>query len=176
LFQHHFSLSNVHNFFSKLEKILTLINFKLKKIKVVEIHFYNIFEQIWFKCVFGLENYEIWGCGFNKNYSFLCGKKYECIIYMIIGYIYIYISNTSHMSSWKWTILGSINSFYCVFTQGLQNVLLPCEQHGMFCITNTTSQEGFRHCFERIFKINDSIPWLVFEIYNSSMLKISPCV
>jgi len=87
-----------------------------------------------------------------------------------------HMNATSHMSSWKWTIFGSINSFYCVFTQGLQNVLLPCEQHGMFCITNTTSQEGFRHCFERIFKIIDSIPWLVFEIYNSSMLKISPCV
>jgi hypothetical protein len=29
---------------------------------------------------FALENYELWGCGFNKIYSFLCDEGHEHII------------------------------------------------------------------------------------------------
>jgi hypothetical protein len=60
-----------------------LINW-IKGIETSEIHFYNTFEHIWFKCVFGTENYEFWICGFNKSYSVLCHKDHGCkIIYMI---------------------------------------------------------------------------------------------
>ncbi len=56
---------------------------KSKAIEIDEIHFYNTFEHIWFKHVFGPKNYEFWGCGFNKSYSFLCNKEHDSIIYMI---------------------------------------------------------------------------------------------
>jgi hypothetical protein len=45
------------------------------------IFFYNTFE--YFKCHFGFKNYEFWGCDVNKNYSFLCDKRYECKVCMI---------------------------------------------------------------------------------------------
>jgi hypothetical protein len=31
---------------------------KTKGIEINEVHFYNTFEHIWFKCVFGPNNYE----------------------------------------------------------------------------------------------------------------------
>jgi hypothetical protein len=48
----------VHHSSSKLERILTMMIKKSKAIEIDEIHFYNIFEHIWFKHVFGLRNYE----------------------------------------------------------------------------------------------------------------------
>jgi hypothetical protein len=68
---------------------------KTKGIEMNEVHFHNIFDHIWFKCVFGLNNYEFWGCGFNKNIHFnviksimhnthdigsRCNKKYLYLI------------------------------------------------------------------------------------------------
>jgi hypothetical protein len=41
-----------------------------KGIEIAKVISYNTFECIWFKCVFGLENYELKKCSFNKNYSF----------------------------------------------------------------------------------------------------------
>jgi hypothetical protein len=38
--------------------ILTLMIKKTKGIEINEVHFYNTFEHIWFKCVFGPNNYE----------------------------------------------------------------------------------------------------------------------
>jgi len=48
----------MHHSFSKLERILILMIKRKKGIEMGEIHFYNTFECIWFKCAFGLENYE----------------------------------------------------------------------------------------------------------------------
>jgi hypothetical protein len=48
----------VHHSSSKLERILTLMIKKSKAIEIDEIHFYNTFEHIWFKHVFGPKNYE----------------------------------------------------------------------------------------------------------------------
>jgi hypothetical protein len=48
---------------------------KTKGIEINEVHFYNTFEHIWFKCVFGPNNYEFWGCGFNKNIDFYVIKS-----------------------------------------------------------------------------------------------------
>ncbi len=60
-----------------------LINW-IKGIETSEICFYNTFEHILFKCVFGTKNYEFWICGFSKSYLVLCGKDHGWkIIYMI---------------------------------------------------------------------------------------------
>jgi hypothetical protein len=42
----------------KKKMILTLVINRTKVIEIGEIHFYNTFEYIWVKHVFGLENYE----------------------------------------------------------------------------------------------------------------------
>jgi hypothetical protein len=41
-----------------------------KGIEIANVIFDNTFECIWFKCAFGLENYEFSKWSFNKNYSF----------------------------------------------------------------------------------------------------------
>jgi hypothetical protein len=55
----HFFLSNVHHSFAKLERILMLM---IKTSKGVEnfgeIQFYNTFEHLWVKYVFGLKNHD----------------------------------------------------------------------------------------------------------------------
>jgi len=45
--------------------------------------FLNTFECICFKHPFDLENFEFWGCVFNKSHSFLCYSKHGCTIWMI---------------------------------------------------------------------------------------------
>ncbi len=51
--------------------------------EIDNIHFYNTFEHILFKCDFGTESYEFSRCNFNKSYSFVCGRKHKCVIYII---------------------------------------------------------------------------------------------
>jgi hypothetical protein len=55
----------------------------IKRAKGLENYFYNQFEHIWFKNVFDPKNYGFWKCGNNKNYSYLCDKGHEHIIYMV---------------------------------------------------------------------------------------------
>jgi len=74
-FKASFFLINVHYSSSKLERIVTLIIKREKGIEINKIHFYNTLEHIWLKRVVNYENYEFWGCGFYKSYSFLCDKK-----------------------------------------------------------------------------------------------------
>jgi hypothetical protein len=48
----------VHQSSSKEKMMLTLVINRTKGIEMGGIHFYNTFEYIWVKHVFGLENYE----------------------------------------------------------------------------------------------------------------------
>jgi hypothetical protein len=75
-------LSNVHHSFLKLKRILTLMIKGTKINKIDEFFLQHIWIQ-WFKSHFGFKNYEFWACDFNKNYSFVCDKRYECIVCMI---------------------------------------------------------------------------------------------
>jgi hypothetical protein len=63
--------------FLKSKSILILMIQITTQVEIGKIHFYNIFEYLLFKCVFGLENV------FNKSYSFLCDKIHGCILHMI---------------------------------------------------------------------------------------------
>ncbi len=73
----------MHHSFSKLEMILTLMITRAKRIEIGEIHFYNTFECIWFKCVFGPKNYEFEDVTLAKIIQFYVIKKHECVIYVI---------------------------------------------------------------------------------------------
>ncbi len=65
-------------------------------IEIGEIHVYNTFWCSWFKCVFGLENYEIWRCALNNFFSFLGGKKhgYKNDIWSMCHQIFIYLAHS----------------------------------------------------------------------------------
>ncbi len=78
----YFFLPNVHHSFWKLERILTLM-IRRAKWWTNENCFFNLFEHIWFKCVFDPKNSGFWKCDLNKSYSYLCNRGHECIIYMI---------------------------------------------------------------------------------------------
>jgi hypothetical protein len=82
-FQTSFSLPNVHHSFFKLERILKLTIKNARGLELINC-FYNPFEHIWLKSAFGLENYGVWKCGFNKSCSYICDKGHECIIYISI--------------------------------------------------------------------------------------------
>jgi hypothetical protein len=66
-FKHLFFLPNVHHSFWKLERILTLMSRKGKKIELMKKKKYYQFEHIWFKSVFDFENYGFWKCALNKS-------------------------------------------------------------------------------------------------------------
>jgi hypothetical protein len=65
-----------------LKRILTLMIKGTKINKIDDFFLQHIWIQ-WFKSHFGFKNYEFWACDFNKNYSFVCDKRYECIVCMI---------------------------------------------------------------------------------------------
>ncbi len=58
-FKYHFTLSNLHHSFSKLEWDLTFMIGGTTLVEIGEIHFHNIFEHIWFKWAFGIKCEEL---------------------------------------------------------------------------------------------------------------------
>jgi hypothetical protein len=63
-----------------LERISTLRIKRAKQIEIGEIHFYNTFG---FNVLLALKIMNFENVALTKNYSFLCSKEHECIIYMI---------------------------------------------------------------------------------------------
>ncbi len=80
VFFKHFFSTKCAPFLFKIEKDFNIDDQKGKRTSTNENEFYNPFEYIWLKSVFDLENYGFWKCGFKKNHSYLCDKRYECMI------------------------------------------------------------------------------------------------
>jgi hypothetical protein len=101
-------LSNVFFFYQmciillKIGEDFNIEDYKDKRTWTDENWFYHPFEHIWLKRTFDLQRFL--KCGFNKNYSYICDRGHECIIYMIsnqfVMKIYLYLKYIVKWGIW----------------------------------------------------------------------------
>jgi len=82
-FQTFFFSTKCAPFLLKIGNDFNIDDQKGKKTWIDEFSLYKPFEHIWFKSGFEPKNCGIWKCDFNKNCSYICDTRHECIIYMI---------------------------------------------------------------------------------------------